>query len=389
MKALVFNHHPDYTHHLLTLLSGMGIECRLPTELATLEAGSTLSSTIGPQNHFRRFTRDHPPEELFPDLGGISFTDELDGHDLYFTIDQDIAANPRLPGIIWGAVTQYHLQLHPVPPGCVKIASVPHASRHGALYLPYFVPPHGQSHEKNFITQLINEFRGTPLFGKLVELRQRLPVVIAGREDAPDGIVADWEVLSRTALLVHEKNWGTNCNAVCKALDAGIPVYMSRECRERTGLSDLPDSFFLFLEEHSIEEAYAIAKEQDFTERQQSFRGLRNRELARPWMEAIIAASLEKRSQPIPDQPPSPSPLDPLMQPGSESLQRILEEKQHSLQKAKTINRDLHDQYRKTIEQLALMSADPAINSLITRHLSETLTDFAGRGNSPCGSGEL
>ena len=376
MKALIFNHHPDYTHHLLTLLTGLGVECSLPTEKATLEAGSKLSATVGAGTHFRLFTREYAPDELFQDLGGIHFTDNLDGHDLYFTIDQDIAANHRFPGIIWGAVTQYHLQLHPVPPGCVKISSVPHAEKFGSLYLPYFVPPQGDSREKTLITQLINEFRGTPLFGELMDLRKHLPVVIAGREDAPDGIVADWEVLSRTALLVHEKNWGTNCNAVCKALDAGIPVYMSRKCRKRTGLGDLPDSYFLFSEDHSIEEAYAIAKEQDFTERQQSFRRLRNRERARPWMEIIIEISMEKRHQAIPDQPPSPSPLDPLLQPGSESLQRILEEKQRALREAQSINQDLNDQYRRAMEQLALLTAHPAIGPMITRQLSENPNDI-------------
>lgn len=369
MKALIFNHHPDYTHHLLTLLTGMGLECHLPTEKATFEAGSRLSATVGSGSHFRLFTREYSPEQLLPDLGAISFTDEPEGYDLYFTIDQDIAANPRFPGIIWGAVTQYHLQLHPVPPGCVKIASVPHAEKFGALYLPYFVPPLGDSRKKILITQLINEFKGTPLFGELMELRHRLPVVIAGREDAPDGIVSDWEILGRTALLVHEKNWGTNCNAVCKALDTGIPVYMSRECRERTGLGDLPDSFFLFSEDLTIEEAYAIAQEEDFTERQRLFRGLRNMERARPWMEAIIEASLKKRLQPIPDQPPSPSPLDPLLQPGSESLNLMLEEKQRALREADAINLDLNDQYRRAMEQLALLTAHPAIGPLIARQL--------------------
>jgi hypothetical protein len=384
MKALIFNHHPDYTHHLLTILTGMGVECRLPTEKATFEAGSRISATVGGGSNFRLFTREYAPEELLPDLGGISFTEQLDGHDLYFTIDQDIAANPRFPGIIWGAVTQYHLQLHPVPPGCVKISSVPHAAHHGAMYLPYFVPALGNSQEKTCITQLINAFRGTPHFEELMELRKRLPVVIAGHEDAPDGIVRDWEILSRTALLVHEKNWGTNCNAVCKALDTGIPVYMSRECRERTGLGDLPDSFFLFSEDHTIEEAYAIAREQDFTEPQHLFRGLRNMEQARPWMEAIIQASLEKRHQPASDQPPPPSPLDPLFQPGSESLQRILEEKNRALREADAVNQDLNDQYRRAMEQLALLTAHPAIGSLITRQPPENSKDLSQTGNSSC-----
>ncbi len=59
-----------------------------------------------------------------------------------------------------------------------------------------------------------------------------------------------------TALLCHEKQTGVSCYAVLKALDMGIPVYMSRMTKGLIGYDDLPDELFLFMDDMDIKTAY-------------------------------------------------------------------------------------------------------------------------------------
>lgn len=288
MKALIFNHHPDYAWHIWKNLTSMNIECFFATEKATLEAGANFSSTIGTENKFQLISNLFSAEELFPDMKGIQFTDNLEGFDYYFTIDPFIAQKLDVKRLVWGAVIQPYLKQINSPNKFLKITSVQNAEKYNAKYLQYFVPQNGDLKEKKYITQLISDFRQIPTTNKLLALKKDYSVIVAGAGDAPDGIVNDWEILSQTALLCHEKNWGTNCNSVCKALDTGVPVYISKANKEIIGFSDLPDFMFIYSDYYTVEQAYEIALKKDNKTIQTAYRKLRNSDLSRIYMYNIL-----------------------------------------------------------------------------------------------------
>lgn len=288
MKALIFNHHPDYAWHIWKNLTSLKIECFFATEKATLEAGANFSSTVGSENKFQLVSPLFYPHELFSDMTDIQFTDKLQGFDYYFTIDPYIAQKLDVKNLIWGAVIQPYLKQINNPNKFTKITSVQNAINYNAKYLQYFVPQNGSLKEKKYITQLISDFRQIPTTDKLISLKKDYNVIIAGSGDAPDGIVNDWDILSQTALLCHEKNWGTNCNSVCKALDTGIPVYLSKANKEIIGFSDLPDFMFIYSDFYTVEQAYEIALKKDNKTIQRAYRKLRNLELSRLYMFDIL-----------------------------------------------------------------------------------------------------
>ena len=288
MRALIFNHHPDYTYHIWKNLTSMKIDCFFATEKATLEAGAKFSSTLGVDNKFQLISNLFYPHELFEEMIDIKFTDELDGYDFYVTIDPDISNNKRFKNMIWGAVVQPYLAAYNDRDQYIKITSVQSHKEHNAEYLQYFVPQKGQLKEKKYITQLVSSFNNTPNYIELLNLKQTYPVIIAGSTDAPDGIVNDWETLQNTALLVHEKSWGTNCNAVCKALDTGVPVYMSRSNKNILGFNDLPDFMFIYSDHYSVEEAYKVAMKRNSNTIQKAYRELRNNNLSRIYFYDIL-----------------------------------------------------------------------------------------------------
>lgn len=288
MKALIFNHHPDYAWHIWKNLTSMKIDCFFATEKATLAAGANFSSTIGPENKFQLISNLFSADELFPDMKDIQFTDNIEGFDYYFTIDPFIAQKLNVKQLVWGAVIQPYLKQINNPSKFLKITSVQGAENYGAKYLQYFVPQNGHLKEKKYITQLISDFRQIPTTNKLLSLKQNYNIIVAGSGDAPDGIVNDWEILSQTALLCHEKNWGTNCNSVCKALDTGIPVYISKSNKDIIGFSDLPDFMFIYSDYYTVEQAYEIALKTDNKTIQTAYRKLRNFELSRIYMYNIL-----------------------------------------------------------------------------------------------------
>jgi len=288
MKVLIFNHHPDYAYHIWKNLTSMNIECYFATEKATLAAGANFSSTIGPENKFQLISNLFSVDELFPEMKGVKFTDSLDNFDYYFTIDPYIAQKLNKNRLVWGAVIQPYLKQINNPSKFLKITSVQNAESYNAKYLQYFVPQNGNLKDKKYITQLISDFRQIPTTSKLLSLKQDYNVIIAGAGDAPDGIVNDWEILSQTALLCHEKNWGTNCNSVCKALDTGVPVYISKANKEIIGFSDLPDFMFIYSDFYTVEQAYEIALKTDNKTIQIAYRKLRNFELSRIYMYNIL-----------------------------------------------------------------------------------------------------
>lgn len=287
MKALIFNHHPDYTYHIWKLLNNLNIDCFFATESATLKSGAKFSSTKQ-DNKFELISNLYYPEELFPDMKNIIFVNDIKNYDVYFTIDPNIAINLNKKNVIWGAVIQEYLRGSTKNFNFIKITSVQYHENYDAKYLQYFVPRRGKLHSKKFITQLVTDFNRIPITNKLIQLKKNYPVVIAGSNLAPDGIVNDWEILSHTTLLCHEKNWGTNCNSVCKALDTGIPIYISKQNKNILGFCDLPDFMFLYSDDYTIEEAYKISLDINNKEIQESFRELRNVNLSSIYMKNIL-----------------------------------------------------------------------------------------------------
>lgn len=289
MKALIFNHHPDYTYHIWAILNSLKIEAHIATEECTLKNGTTASSTRGKDNLFQFITNLVKPEELYPDMVDLNFSNTTNGFDVYFTINPELAFNSGLKRLVYGTVIQPHFKNYYNPSKFLKICSTQNAQEYKAKYLQYFVPQRGLQNNKKYISQLVSDFRSIPTTNELLKLKDKgLPVIIGGFSDAPDGIVNDIKVLEDTALLVHEKNWGTNCNAVCKALDMGVPVYMSKETKRIVGFNDLPDFMFIYRDDYSIEQAYEIALKKDAKDIQKSYRKLRNVDLSRIYMYDIL-----------------------------------------------------------------------------------------------------
>lgn len=290
MKALLFNHHPDFLHHIWTLLKTFNIECFFATEKATRQI-CDRSSTKTKDNKFELITNLFSPQDLFPDMVDIKFTDHLEDFDMYFTIHPMIGQNKDLNNVVWNGVVHPELQSI-FPEKALKVTSVQNYKEYKALYLPYFVPQRGHHKEKKYISQLMTQFYNEHFF-TLMNLKQKYPVIIAGHDSAPDGIINDWDILAYTSLLVHEKKYGTNCNSVCKALDNGIPVYMSRDTKTLLGFDDLPDFMFLYSEEYSIEEAYRKSLNIDFNIIQSAYRQIRNIDNSKIFMYNILQKLLK------------------------------------------------------------------------------------------------
>ena len=122
---------------------------------------------------------------------------------------------------------------------------------------PNYVPPQPAFKEPRYIVQMITQPEKSPLTPELMALRETgLPVRIHGGPDCPDGFKRDTKVFPYTALLCHEKQTGVSCYAVLKALDMGVPVYMSRMTKAMIGFGDLPDDLFLFVDDMDVKSAY-------------------------------------------------------------------------------------------------------------------------------------
>ena len=104
--------------------------------------------------------------------------------------------------------------------------------------------------------------------------KQGYPVKIYGGDQCEDGFIRDIEILPHTSLLIHNKQFGINCYSVCKALDLGIPVYMSKITKHIIGFSDLPDELFLFKEDMSVIDAYKLSLNMDRKKIQDTYRSI-------------------------------------------------------------------------------------------------------------------
>jgi hypothetical protein len=277
MKALLFNHHPDLIWFLQKSLQNLDIECFIATNELTLECGSSRCST-SPDFKLQKGPKWYSEEELF-EINTFNYKNNLDDIDLIFTWDRDIinkiTFDPKK--LFFCACVSWDLNDLNDFSRYKKITSHHNAERWGAYNIPHFVSQRGEIKEKKFITQLITDFTSTPYYGELIHLKNiGFPIAIGGRDDAPSGILDDWEILKYTSLLVHHKTYGTNCFAVMKALDSAIPVYISKENKLQLGMGDLPDDLFIYSNNYSIIQAYEISLNIDNKKISRIFREIRN-----------------------------------------------------------------------------------------------------------------
>lgn len=274
MDILIFNHHPDYSYQAWKGFTELGHNVFFATEGLTKECGSKNSSTIG--NKFLFIDKLMEPKELFPDID-VNLKDDLEKIELCITIDPNLANSLVHDRLVFGAVLKEFLDRNNNYERFLKVSSVQYASNFGALFATYYVPPYGNITQGGSITQLITQINKAFFSEQLVDLRKRgFPVIVAGSRLAPDGVVNDRKILEKTTLLVHEKSFGSNCNAVCKAFDAGVPVYMTRFTRRNLGFEDLPDYMFIFADDYDLVTAYEIAGTKDNLSIQKTFREIRS-----------------------------------------------------------------------------------------------------------------
>ncbi len=290
MKVLMFNHHPDYYLQLHMALEEMGADCYMATRDLTFECGADYCSTHdGGKLQMGDFLVD---EEALYGKKVYTYKDNLDDIDYIFTMNRDIAKNLDFDPnrLFFGACVHWDLNDMNDSSKYRKITSHHDADKFNAEYLPFFCPQRGELEDKTYLTQLISGWRNVPWLEELAALKNEgKPVIIAGAQDAPDGFVNDWEVLKHTSLLVHWKDYGTNCNSIMKALDTGIPVYTSRDNRLKLGMKDLPDELFFFSDDMSMSEAFNKSKDSDNTKIQETFRSIRNVENTAKVLEDLLS----------------------------------------------------------------------------------------------------
>lgn len=258
MKCLLFNHHPDYFYHLWRAFTANGITVHCATNQLTIAQGAPYSS-LDNENRFELAGNYFNHVDLFPDLRDLVFSNTLEGYDFYFTHMRPLAEGFSRQKLFFGATVEWDLDF--IKTGVTKVTSLKNAyERLHALYMQYYVPESELVHDKKYITVIAANWGNITFLNEISILKEKgIPVIISGNQQAPDKFQKDSVILPQTALLAHEKYYGTNCNSVCKALDRGIPVYTTRKSYEKLGFTDLPETLFFFKEQISIEDAYREA----------------------------------------------------------------------------------------------------------------------------------
>ena len=271
MKVLLFNHHPDCLFYIWKGLTSLGIDVDVASEKLTYGVGFSSSSTR--KGKFDVAHRLYSPTDFHKDFEGVKFSDTFEGYPLYVSIRPDIFRIAG-PNAWWDCQMQHELSAHSGL-SCLKSCNHPEADSFGFNFCANYVPEQPALIEKKYITQLITQTNEVQETLTLLKMKtEGYPVIIAGGDQCPDGFIRDTEILPYTAMLVHNKQLGINCYAVCKAFDMGIPVYMSRYTRQLIGFGDLPDDLFLFPEDQSINEAYKKALDMDNNYIQATFRSI-------------------------------------------------------------------------------------------------------------------
>ena len=254
MRALIFNHHPDCLLYIWKAMTDLGIDVEVATESLTTRTGFSASSTKN--NKFEVVNKLYAPEEFHSVLKNVKFSDTAN-HDLYVSIQPEINRFFGEKALFDARMQAYVRNLGSLP--CKKSCNHPDAESFGFKFCSNWVP---QSDKKldspKLITQLITQHHLVPETQELLDIRRTgfKDIRIYGGDNCPDGFIRDVDILPHTSLLIHNKNFGINCYAVCKALDLGIPVYISKSTKKLIGFGDLPDELFYFKDDYSIMEAY-------------------------------------------------------------------------------------------------------------------------------------
>jgi hypothetical protein len=252
MKVLIFNQHPDCSLYMYKAFQKLGAEIEFATEELTLKLGFPHSSTK--QNKFEVVNKLFEPQEFSKEFDNVKFVDHAN-HDLYLSILPEVFSIFGDKAYFDAQMQLFIRQLGQMP--CKKSCNHPDAKNFNFKYCANWTPNQPNLENPKYITQLITQAHMMEETPELLYLKDNnFPVIIAGGDHLPDGFIRDVDILPQTTLLVHNKQFGINCYAVCKALDMGIPVYMSKFTKKLIGFGDLPDDVFLFKDEMSIQEAY-------------------------------------------------------------------------------------------------------------------------------------
>ena len=279
MKFLIFNHHPDCLLYMYKGLSSLGHEVEVASEKLTLNVFG-YSSTKGSMLELADQLIE--PLDYSEEFNGLTFVDELN-HDYYISIRPEVS---KLFG--WRAWFDCQLQgelMHKYGAG-IKTCNHPNAESMGFQWVGNWVPKQGTMQKKKYITQLMTLPSLSADTAYLTRLAQKNPDLI--KMPQLGNFIRDKDILPETALLVHNKPTGINCYAVCKALDMGIPVYMSSKIKSHIGFDDLPNELFFFAEQYSIEEAYEKSLESDSQSIQSTYRSIYTLERLQEHLRNII-----------------------------------------------------------------------------------------------------
>jgi hypothetical protein len=270
MKVLIFNQHPDCSLYMYKAFQKLGAEIEFATEELTLKLGFPHSSTK--QNKFEVVNKLFEPQEFSKHFDNIKFVDHAN-HDLYLSILPEVFSIFGNKAYFDAQMQLFIRQLGHV--SCKKSCNHPDAENFNFKYCANWTPNQPSLQNPRLITQLITQAHMMEETKELLDLKNNgHPVIIAGADNLPDGFVRDIDILPFTSLLVHNKQFGINCYAVCKALDMGIPVYMSKQTKQLIGFDDLPDDLFLFKDDMRIQEAYESSLNANRQKIQDTFRSI-------------------------------------------------------------------------------------------------------------------
>ncbi len=275
MKIVFFNHHSDEMYWHIKTFQSLGHECCVATRRLTLECGEDYC-TFNESGLVQKGPLFYKWEHLHPDMD-LTFTDTLEGFDAAATISKKIphVLAPKMK-VFACIVVKYDINNFNNIQNVTKIIAHPDAKQWNGHFVPKYVPPYGKIGDNVYISQLMERYY-TKYLKELIELKkQGYPVIVAGANEAPDGVVSDLDLLQNTRFLVHDKDYGISCGAVLKALDSGCMVYISKTNRNEIGLSDVPDKCFIFNDDISIKDAYQKYEKYDKCDIQTTYRKVRN-----------------------------------------------------------------------------------------------------------------
>jgi hypothetical protein len=268
-KILIFNHHPDCVLYLYKAFKELGYQVDIATEKLAFNLGFSYYS--GHSGNFDIAGTSIKPEEFDPIFKNCKMVNDAGSYDKYVSIRPEIYQ-------MFGSNAWFDCQLQAelgYKFDCIKSCNHQSAKHFGYEFCPNWIPYQNPLIEKKYITQIITELNSVKETNELLHFKNNgLPVKIYGGKSCPDGYIRDNEILPYTSLLVHNKKFGINCYAVCKALDRGIPVYMEKFTKSLIGFDDLPDDLFFFREKYTIDEAYRLSLDIDNNKIQNVFRSI-------------------------------------------------------------------------------------------------------------------